>query len=372
MTFDEQVRQTFDSLTAQLRDEVSRQLQAAAENVARAAREAQASAPRQEPQLAAPPRHEDEDPSEIADRIADRQAAAAVARVADAIRTIDQARTLTDVLDALATCAARDAARVAVVLVRPGHVRPWRLTGFGTEPPRTLAVSYDETGVIAEAINARIPVTGPKPPVFAQLRAGEEAFAAPLTMGGEVVAVLYADQGAAETDVRRPGKPLETSRPETFAEFPSERRETIPSPVVHALPTHALEVMARHAGRCLETITAFKTARALAGRNGTAAAKNGSKAANGPSRDELNGDDDVAARRYARLLVSEIKLYHEPEVAAGRRERDLVTRLGGEITRARRLYEERVPAEVRRRADYFHDELVRTLAEGDATLLQLT
>jgi hypothetical protein len=31
-----------------------------------------------------------------------------------------------------------------------------------------------------------------------------------------------------------------------------------------------------------------------------------------------------------------------------------------------------VPPQVRQRADYFHDELVRTLANGDATLLQLT
>jgi hypothetical protein len=31
-----------------------------------------------------------------------------------------------------------------------------------------------------------------------------------------------------------------------------------------------------------------------------------------------------------------------------------------------------VPPQVRKRADYFHDELVRTLADGDATLLQLT
>ncbi len=80
----------------------------------------------------------------------------------------------------------------------------------------------------------------------------------------------------------------------------------------------------------------------------------------------------MSARRYARLLVSEIKLYHEAAVADGRRDRNLATRLGGEIARARALYEERVPPQVRQRADYFHDELVRLLADGDATLLQLT
>ena len=84
------------------------------------------------------------------------------------------------------------------------------------------------------------------------------------------------------------------------------------------------------------------------------------------------GDEDEAARRYARLLISEIKLYHEPEVIAGRRDRDVVSRLGGEIARARVLYEQRVPAHVRSATDHFHAELVRTLADGDPSLLGQT
>ena len=79
--------------------------------------------------------------------------------------------------------------------------------------------------------------------------------------------------------------------------------------------------------------------------------------------------DDEGARRYARLLISEIKLYHEADVLAGRRERDLASRLGDEITRARVLYEQRVPAHVRQSTDCFHDELVRTLADGDGALI---
>src|SRR4029079_5317459 len=66
----------------------------------------------------------------------------------------------------------------------------------------------------------------------------------------------------------------------------------------------------------------------------------------------------------------EIKLYHEDSIAAGRRDRDLGSRLGGEIARARVLYEQRVPPHVRARAPYFDDELVRTLADGDQSLLE--
>ena len=82
-------------------------------------------------------------------------------------------------------------------------------------------------------------------------------------------------------------------------------------------------------------------------------------------------EEDTSARRYARLLVSEIKLYHESAVIDGRRDRDLAARLGGEITRARVMYEQRVPPHVRERADYFQDELVKTLANGDASLLEV-
>jgi hypothetical protein len=68
-------------------------------------------------------------------------------------------------------------------------------------------------------------------------------------------------------------------------------------------------------------------------------------------------------------LLSEIKLYHEPAVDEGRRSRNLLSRLGPEIERARRLYDERIPASLRTRAELFHQELVATLAGGDPALL---
>jgi hypothetical protein len=76
-----------------------------------------------------------------------------------------------------------------------------------------------------------------------------------------------------------------------------------------------------------------------------------------------------SARRYARLLVSEIKLYNEAAVRAGRERRDLLARLGPEIDRARRLYEERVPTTIFNREHLFEEELLQTLAEGDPSLL---
>ena len=77
----------------------------------------------------------------------------------------------------------------------------------------------------------------------------------------------------------------------------------------------------------------------------------------------------AAARRTARLLVSDIRLFHEPAVDEGRKHRNLLTRLAPEIEKARLAYNEQVPPGIRSHTDYFHQELIRTLAGGDATLL---
>ncbi|HKR12620.1 MAG TPA: hypothetical protein VJT15_11210 [Pyrinomonadaceae bacterium] len=88
---------------------------------------------------------------------------------------------------------------------------------------------------------------------------------------------------------------------------------------------------------------------------------------------EVHGEEERRlhndARRFARLLISEIKLYNEQKVAEGRSEHDLYDRLREYIDRSREMYDKRVKAEVAARYDYFHGELVNTLAEGDASKL---
>lgn len=75
------------------------------------------------------------------------------------------------------------------------------------------------------------------------------------------------------------------------------------------------------------------------------------------------------ARRFARLLVSEIKLYNEQKVNEGRDASDLYDRLREAIDRSREMYDKRVKPEVAAKFDYFHYELVSNLAEGhDAKL----
>ena len=85
-----------------------------------------------------------------------------------------------------------------------------------------------------------------------------------------------------------------------------------------------------------------------------------------PSEEEKLHSD---ARRFARLLVSEIKLYNEQQVLEGRANHDLYLRLKRDVDRSREVYEKRVSPEVARKVDYFHDELVRILAADDPAKL---
>jgi hypothetical protein len=273
---------------------------------------------------------------------ADAADQATAERLADAVRAIDRSRSLSEILDTLAGCAGRETTRAAVFLVRDGQLRGWRFIGFGPDFDRASAFEapLKDGGVVEEAVrtagaistDASAPGAAPR---FTEVGPNCEMFAAPLVVGGRVVAALYADQHVTGKE----------GRPARFAW------------------RQALEMMARHAGRCLEAITAIRAAQL-----GTDAQPRTSE--RGGTAGQAASDEDSAARRYAKLLVSEIKLYHEADVLAGRRERDLATRLGGEIARSRLLYEQRVPPQVRTGIDYFQEELVRTLAEGDEGLLK--
>lgn len=95
----------------------------------------------------------------------------------------------------------------------------------------------------------------------------------------------------------------------------------------------------------------------------------GGAALGGPQTEETKKHDE--ARRFARLLVSEIKLYNESKVDQGRKNKDLYDRLKEDIDRSRQMYDERIPEDVRKVSNYFYDELVRILAEGHADALGL-
>lgn len=77
------------------------------------------------------------------------------------------------------------------------------------------------------------------------------------------------------------------------------------------------------------------------------------------------------ARRFARLLVSEIKLYNENKVEEGKKNKNIYSLLKEDIDRSKQLYEERIAADIRAKSDYFKQALISILASGDASALGL-
>jgi uncharacterized coiled-coil DUF342 family protein len=166
-------------------------------------------------------------------------------RLMVAMRTLDSAASLGDVLDALARVACQETERAAVFLVNGTRLRAWRALGFDAHQMLVGSDLDAETaGVLGEAVRsgrgeASRLGEGPLLPAFATGNGPRRALALPINVGGSVIAVLYAD--AQETD-----------RPDD-----SRWQEN-------------LDVMARQAGRALEAITvrhavAMSTARPIPG-----------------------------------------------------------------------------------------------------------
>jgi hypothetical protein len=82
-------------------------------------------------------------------------------------------------------------------------------------------------------------------------------------------------------------------------------------------------------------------------------------------------DADVhrKAQRFARLLVDEIKLYNQVKVAEGRKNKDLYDRLKEDIEKSRGTFQKRYGNTAAAGADYFSQELVRSLAEDDRSIM---
>ena len=160
---------------------------------------------------------------------------AQAARLPDAIRGLDEATTLGEVLAGLAQSAGREAGRAVVFLVKGERLRDWRTVGFDSESGAPgLDVGLDEAGPMAEVIDsgrgvARWSDTGQPLPSFANENGPRHAVAWPVAVGGSVVAVLYADA--------------------PMADNPNEAHWPL-----------MLDVLARHAGRVLEAITVRQAA----------------------------------------------------------------------------------------------------------------
>jgi hypothetical protein len=91
-----------------------------------------------------------------------------------------------------------------------------------------------------------------------------------------------------------------------------------------------------------------------------------------PSGPPMSAEDEEIhrkARRFARLLVDEIKLYNKAKLAEGRANRNLYDVLQDPIDKSRATYQKRYGSTVAASGNYFEDEMKRSLAEDDLSVM---
>ncbi len=300
-----------------------------------------------------------------------------------AIEEIDAQRQQADVLSTLVRHAAQHAARAVFFVIKGGNAIGWKASGFTNgltdETVRALNLSLPATPMLNDAtsslqtVSAQDTATG----VLGNFDSTvTQAVALPLVIRGKAAAVLYADSGddtglvnldaleslmqvtsmAIELLPVRRNQPAAAAPPAPAAVAPAPQPESVQAtPFAYKPEPEEAPAVASSFVTPSPTVAEVKEA--------APASVAGSNVATMQSDEEVRAHND--ARRFARLLVSEIKLYNEQKVVEGRRLHDLYERLKEDIDRSRQMYEKRVSTSVAAKFDYFYDELLHTLGEGD-------
>jgi len=170
------------------------------------------------------------------------EARASARRLSDAMRAIDEAASLGDVLQALTQGVSHEVDRAALLVATSGRLRGRQCAGFiASVHPSSIDLPIDDTGLIGTAVRTKAmavslasssgtPVSAA--PSFAGMVGPRDAAAIPIVLGGTVAAVLYCD-----------GPPADDSQPAWLA---------------------PVGLLVRHAGLVLEA----KTTRYLTGATG--------------------------------------------------------------------------------------------------------
>ena len=166
----------------------------------------------------------------------DPEDGARVSEILDAVRHLDEQTTLTSLLEALTERAAAYASRAALFIRIGGQMQGWRFAGFDSAMENGApSLNGTGSGFLGRAIDeGRALVLTPPPgedeldwpPAFASLPPDRSAIAVPVSVGGQPMVALYADDAAREGP----------STPSAWSD--------------------AIELLARHAGCCIEALTA--------------------------------------------------------------------------------------------------------------------
>lgn len=287
----------------------------------------------------------------------------------EAIDRIQGSTAQVDILDALLEGCASFSQRSAIFVVRGNTAAGWRARGFqDNEIIRTTPLELGN-GLAAQAISGRASVSGRMEQFYGNAGvkfgwpARDEVVVLPLVVRDRAVALLYADGGdpagkldsaALEVIVRTTG---------WWLELCANRRSTASAPAEAngvGIAAAASAVMAAAAGASPSAAVAAAPVSHVA-------------VAVAPAKSSAPEDDlHKKARRFAKLLVEEIKLYNQAKVNEGKAHHDLYERLRDDIEKSRETYDKRYGQSAAGSSDLFNQELVRILADNNPSLLGAT
>ncbi|HMD17001.1 MAG TPA: hypothetical protein VKH18_10060 [Terriglobales bacterium] len=332
--------------------------------------------------------------------------ASGLADLARAVAEIQLGSSQREILRALLDTTARYAARVALFVVKGSHATGWQARGFANSDGVKDFQLDGKAPAVTHAIGDRVVASAPVADMDSRfLRdfgkpANGDGRILPLILKDKVAALVYADAGTDAAGLLDAGSlellVLSTS---AWLEVSSLRKQAqanadsqsvasaLPSqPPVQAAPafndpfaSHAPgHAKAAAASASAPVASAATEAPALAEPLpiGRAHAETMPKAApdatpEAPASSMSPEDQDVhrKAQRFARLLVDEVKLYNQAKVAEGRKNKDLYDRLKEAIEKSRATYQKRYGNTVAASGNYFQNEIVRSLAEDDLSIM---
>ncbi len=323
------------------------------------------------------------------------------ANLLKAISAIQSGTTQREILRTLLDNTVRYSGRGALFVVKAGAATGWQGRGFdkdGDDTIKDFPLNVN-TGLPEQALRSRMPFSGATrdidPEFVAKFGApaDDHVLVLPLLLKEKVAALVYADAGAdgggkldasaVELLVLATSAWLEVAslrkqaHKEESTEAAGEKTESAahpPSAPAHSDPfaAHAPKHIAPDPEPVPVAPAVVEQPVAVAQAEPVVAA---AAAAPAPATDAFANlspeDADVhrKAHRFARLLVDEIKLYNQVKVSEGRKHHDLYDRLKEDIEKSRITYQKRYGNTAAGGADYFSQELVRSLAEDDTSIM---
>lgn len=284
-------------------------------------------------------------------------------RLNAALASIQDATAQADILKALLEGIAQFTARAALFVVRGTTLAGWQSRGFADDSMRGASVDGAQ-GLAARAINDRAPVSAGAADFDADFnqRNGNpwdgNATLFPLVVRDKVAALIYCDAGVSS------GNDSDYAAIEVLTRYACLWLEHVAArKPAGASADAAIAAQAPVAAEPAES--APREAPAVAPAPAASAAPQASLDGVPAEEQELHRK----AKRFAKLLVDEIKLYNQAKVAEGRQSREIYKLLREDIEKSRATYEKRYSGTPVASAPYFNEEVVRILADNDRALL---